>query len=190
MKKKLFCSICLIFALILPLASCNLQGIGDDSGSEPQSDHLPIGTEGWSFSLTFGTYGISSYDSATGKLVKTTDATHPEDYVTHLTLGTEELTEIRDMLLALDVGSYPDSYDPINDPNSEEQIMTEPSRTLILSVDFAGVKKTVTCKNIAYTSSGYDEKSQAFLDACRRIQEIVTSSEEWKALPDYEFYYE
>ena len=34
------------------------------------------------------------------------------------------------------------------------------------------------------------ERVQAFLDACRRIQEIVTSSEEWKALPDYEFYYE
>ena len=42
---------------------------------------LPLPTE-FSFSLTWGTFGISSYDSATGKLVKTKDAPTPEAYIT------------------------------------------------------------------------------------------------------------
>ena len=44
----------------------------------------------YSFSLTWNTFGISSYDSKTGKLVKTKDAPNPEDYITTHFLTAEE----------------------------------------------------------------------------------------------------
>ena len=31
---------------------------------------------------------------------------------------------------------------------------------------------------------------QKFLDVCKAIEDILTSTDEWKALPDYEFYYD
>ena len=43
------------------------------------------------FKLVWGTYGESSYDSRTGKLIKTTNATRPEDYVANCILSEEEL---------------------------------------------------------------------------------------------------
>lgn len=194
--KRIIGIISVVLVLLTALSGCGMQGIGDNisagttSESVLQSDPLSAKHEDWSFALTFGTYGISSYDSASGRLVKTTDATNPDDYVTELFLGTEELTEICDMLLALDIESYPEVYDPINDPDSDDWMMSEPSRKLILTVNFGDMTKTVTCRNVAYTNSGFDEKSQAFLDVCAKIQEIVTSTDEWKALPDYEVLYE
>ena len=59
--------------------------------------------ENLSFSLTWNTYGISSYDSATGKLVKTTDATNPEDYITTLQLDGTQLFAIWELLWELDI---------------------------------------------------------------------------------------
>ena len=50
--------------------------------------------EDFSFALTWNCLGVSSYDSATGKLVKTTDATHPEDYVTEYRLTEQERRQI------------------------------------------------------------------------------------------------
>ena len=46
--------------------------------------------EDFSFSLVWNCYGISSYDSQTGKLVKTTDATNPKDYITYYQLTDED----------------------------------------------------------------------------------------------------
>lgn len=149
---------------------------------------IPDGTN-FSFALTFGTYGISSYDSQTGKLVKTTDATHPEDYVTEMFLSTRELAEVYHHLTELGIENYPDTYDPISDPNSDEHITSEPPRTLILTVKIGDRVKTVTCRDIAY-GQGYNEAGEKFLDTCQRLQQIITATDEWKALPDYENYYE
>ena len=194
--KRVICIIFSVFILTASLSGCGIEGIGENIGntqsgeSLTESDKLPEKYEDLSFALTFGTYGISSYDSASGRLVKTTDATNPDDYVTELFLGTKELTEICDMLLALNIESYPEVYDPINDPDSDDWMMSEPSRKLILTVRLGNMTKTVTCPDVAYTNTGYDEKSQAFLDVCAKIQEIVTSTDEWKALHDYEVLYE
>lgn len=146
--------------------------------------------EDFSFALTWDCYGISSYDSKSGKLVKTTDATHPEDYITSCTLSDTQMKEIYAMLRDLDISSYPETYDPINDPNSDLQTMSSPSMTLILTVRLDGNEKAVACRNIAMQFKGYDEKSQKFLDVCKTIKEIMTATEEWKALPEYEFFYE
>lgn len=65
----------------LSLVGCNKQ--------EPKSNPTVV-PEDFSFALTWNCYGVSSYDSQTGKLVKTTDATNPDDYVTYYQLTTED----------------------------------------------------------------------------------------------------
>ena len=48
-----------------------------------------------------------------------------------------KLTEIRNLLNNLNIDDYPDTYDPFNDPNSDDKIMSTPSQTLILIVNSA-----------------------------------------------------
>lgn len=146
--------------------------------------------DSFSFSFTWNTYGVSSYDSETGRLVKTTDATRPSDYVTTMYLSEDALVEIYTMLLKMDINSYPDSYDPINAPDAETIIKSEPSKTIILEVYGESIGKSIRCSDIAFGADGYDAKARAFLDACNRIEEIITDTKEWKALPEYEVFYE
>lgn len=138
-----------------------------------------------SFSLTWNTYGISSYDSATGKLVKTTDATNPEDYVTTLQLDGTQLFEIWELLWELDIETYPDEYDP-----QGGELSSDPSMTLILTLRDGDKVKTVRAEDIALSYESDDPKGQKFLDTCKGIRDILTATEEWKALPEYEFFYD
>jgi len=142
------------------------------------------GIDDFSFSLTFGVYGISSYDSKTGKLVKTSDATYPEKYITNYKLTDIQKKQIFDMISGLDIESYPDEYNPHGDAASL------PYLTLVLSVKMGDTEKTVTVKNAVSHYKAKDEKGQAFLDVCRAIEDMLTDTAEWKALPEYEFYYD
>ena len=137
-----------------------------------------------SFSLTWNTYGISSYDSATGKLVKTTDATNPEDYVTTLELDGTQLFEIWELLWELDIATYPDEYNP------HGGLASSPSMTLILTLRDGDKVKIVRAEDIALSYESDDPKGQKFLDTCKAIRDILTATEEWKALPEYEFFYD
>ena len=141
-------------------------------------------SDDFSFALTWGCYGISSYDSRTGKLVKTTDATHPEDYITSYRLTAEEMRTVYGLITDLDVESYPDEYDP------NEGWMSSPSMTLILTVRMGQTEKIIAAKNIVIRYFSEDEKGQRFLTVCKTIEELLTATEEWKALPDYEVLYE
>lgn len=142
------------------------------------------------FSLKFGTYGVSSYNSSTGKLVKTSHATHPEDYITEMFFDEETLTEIYKRLKELNIQSYPDYYDPINNPLSELKMYSTPSKTIVLSVSTNEWTKSVICEDIACYNTGYNETAQNFLDFCSYLQQLITSTEEWEALPEYEFFYD
>ena len=155
---------------------------GDEDGFEgieaaPESD-------GFSFSLTWGCYGISSYDSATGRLVKTSDATHPEDYVTTYYLTSEKKQEIYSLITELDIEKYPDEYNP------HKNAVSTPYMTLILSVKADGIEKTVTVPETALSYDADNRKGQKFLDVCKAIEDILTATDEWKALPEYEFLYD
>lgn len=141
--------------------------------------------EDFSFALTWGCYGISSYDSQTRKLIKTTDATHPKDYITSYELPQEYKYRIYDYIRALDPGSYPDVYDP-----QEGGLASSPSMTLVLKVYANGSEKTIKAEDISLSYESDDEKGQVFLTTCKAIKMILTETEEWKALPDYEFYYD
>ena len=138
----------------------------------------------FSFSLTWGVYGTSSYNSRTGKLVKTTDATHPEDYVTYLRLSDETLDYIYSLLIDLNIDSYPDEYNP--DPFTA----TTPSSALILTVRAGGKTKTIKADDIALSHELLLFKGKRYIETCDFICDLIMSTEEWKALPDYEFYYD
>ncbi|MBE6540895.1 MAG: hypothetical protein E7672_00385 [Ruminococcaceae bacterium] len=158
-------------------------GDGQDTSDKSGGDAAKSSDE-FTFSLTWNTYGVSSYDSESGKLVKTTDATHPEDYVTTFFMTEEQLDSVSRIIRELDVESYPDEYNP------NENAISRPPMTLILSVHTDTVDKTITAKNIAITYGAKDEKGQKFLSACKDIIDIIVSSDEWKSLPDYEVLYE
>ena len=138
--------------------------------------------EDFSFALTWGVYGISSYDSRTGKLVKTKDATNPSDYVTYIKLSEEVMEIIYKKIRALDVESYPDEYYPT--------LGSEPSAELILTVRKGDYVKTIEAKDVSLSYTSPSVKGKRFIDTCLDISDILTATEEWKALPDYEFYYD
>lgn len=139
----------------------------------------------FSFSLTWGTFGISSYDSKTGKLVKTDDISPNDDYVATHYLTPQEKLKIFSIIEALDVYSYPDEYNPTLG------IGSNPYQTLILSVHKAPdyIPKTITAREVAF-SDATSEKGQKFMDACDAIEDILENTEEWKALPDYPYLYD
>ena len=139
--------------------------------------------EDFAFALTWNCDGVSSYDSQTGKLIKTTDAINTDDYVTDYQLTDQDKEDIYNWIVALDVSSYPEVYDPQNG-------MSKPSMTLVLTVYCNGTQKTVKAENIALSFTSEDEKGQAFLSVCEAICNRLTATEEWKALPDYENLYE
>ena len=101
------------------------------------------------------------------------------------------MTEVYRILLSdIDLFKYPDSYDPFNAPDAEIRVSSEPNQTIILSVTANGRTKTVTCKGIAFGSTGYCEEVRSFMTAENKIVELITSLPEWAAFPEYEFFYE
>ena len=149
-------------------------------------------TDGFRFSLRWGTYGISSYDSGSGRLVKTTDATDPDRYVTEMHLSEKDLEYVAQALKALNIASYPSSYDPFNAPGAETMVASEPSTTIVLSATFDGRTATVTCPGIADLGENdcYSEQGKNLIHTVKELIAMITGTPEWQALPEYEFFYE
>ena len=162
----------------------------EQKGSPVDSIDLPAD---FSFAFVWNCYGISSYDSATGKLVKTSHATHPEDYITTLELTEEQREQIWLWLSTLELESFPAEYDPYNPPDGKPTVFSKPNRNLILTLRQNGKEITVACHGIcldACGEEGYDDRARAFLLVCDQLTDLLTSTPEWEALPAYEFYYD
>jgi len=149
-----------------------------------------IYSDKYSFSLRFNTYGESFYDSESGKLVKTTNATDPSKYETKYYMSEDEFDTVLNMIWAMDISAYPSEYDPINPPDAKEKLMSEPHDTIVLTYRAGDYEKVITCEEVAFAAGGYDDRSRAFLELCDYIEKTVTSSEAWNSLPAPEFYYE
>ena len=168
--KKLVCSACsiiLLLSLTLGLTACG------------GGNRVP---EDFSFAISWN-HGVTSYDSATGVLVKESDATHPEDYTTEYRLTEQELQMVWQLIQQLDIQSYPDQYDP----NPGKQ--SKPPTSLILTVRTAEGEKTIAARGINAGYESPDPKGQKFLDVCRAIEEILTGTKAWKDLPEFERLY-
>jgi hypothetical protein len=139
----------------------------------------------FSFSLTWEIYGVSSYDSTTGRLVKTDDVADKENYETTHILTAQEKLSIFKIVEELGVYSYPDEYNPTLG------IGSDPYQTLILSVHKAPdyIPKTITASEVAL-GDATSKKGQRFMDACQSIADVLENTEEWKALPDYPYLYD
>ena len=141
--------------------------------------------EDFSVSLTWNCYGVSSYESKTGKLIKTTDATHPDNYVTYYQLTDADKAYIYNLIVSMDIFSYPDVYNP------QEDMRCTPPETLILKVTINGVSKEIKAEDIPGTYfTSKSKKGQKFLSTCQAIITRLEETEEWKALPEFEFLYE
>ncbi len=157
--------------LVLSLAGCN-------SPSDDGQTNVP---EDFAFSLTWGTLGLSSYDSQTGKLIKTTAAKNPSDFAAYYKLTEKDKEYIYGLIEALDIDTYPDVYNPYGDVI----YLTQPRSELILTVIQNGKTKTIKSECFAEHHSSNDPKGQAYLSLCLEIIDLLTSTKEWKALPPY-----
>ena len=177
--------------------------VGNDGNAETGNEQVPdiadseVKVTGmpsdFSFSIVWGTYGISSYDSQTGKLVKTNDATDVSRYTAYVKLSEDDLRKVYNHLFSdIDITSYPETYDPFNAPDADIRYESGPNETVIITVTADGVTKMVSCTGIAFGSPDqcYCAEAKAFVDAKNSIVEIIRSLPEWTAFPDYEFYYE
>ena len=185
MKKVLALILALIFAV--SLCACN-NGKNEQNKSDdnelPSNESAPKAfPDDFSFSLTWNVYGISSYDSETGKLVKTSDTANPEDYTTYCRLSDKDMEYVYNLIVALDVYSYPDVYDP-------QDCLFEPHDTLILTVRVGDETKTIRAEHVSDYMPANDEKGQIFLDTCEAISYILELTDEWLALPGYPTLYE
>ena len=142
----------------------------------------------YSFSLRFGIYGERFYDSASGKLVKV--ASKPQKDQAEFFMSEEDFDTVLNMIWAMDISSYPSKYDPINPPDAEEKLVSNPYETIVFTYRTENYETTITCEEVALGGGGYDEKSRAFLELCDYIERIVVNSEEWKALPAPEVIHE
>jgi hypothetical protein len=138
----------------------------------------------FSFSLTWDCYGLSSYDSTTGELIKTKDTENPQKYITTYYLTEEEKNDVYNLILKMKPENYPDEYNPF------KRQISFPSRDIILTVKYNGITKTISCNEITLEGEATDKKGRNFMNVHDKIVDILTSSDEWKALPDYEFYYD
>lgn len=167
-------------------------GVIPSAGTVPGNGPSEVPAD-FAFRFTWGCYGVSSYDSESGKLVKTSHATHPEDYVAGLTLQGDQRRRAWLLLSQLNWDSYPAEYDPYNPPDSDTRVASEPNRDLVLWFRAEGTEHSVSCRGICLDGAGvrgYDAKARTFLQICDRLTGLLTGTPEWQALPDYEFYYD
>lgn len=145
-------------------------------------------------------FGLSEYDSETGKLVKETQpfgffGNTVEDYTTEYYLSEEQKAELFNMIMDMDFDSYPDVYNPC------EGFYSDPSYTVILEVKHNSLEKKVRCYDIVSLDSAesyqkyhpdiwenISKEGKNFIILHGAIVDMLTSSAEWKALPDYDLW--
>ncbi|MGI6507469.1 MAG: hypothetical protein ACOX4A_03645 [Saccharofermentanales bacterium] len=211
----LLLAVAMLFTVLL-LTSCSAGDAGETESApqahnasttrmtlpEPRYTELPAPSvtttrttlpDDFSFSITWGIYGESTYDSRNGELVKTKNATTPSDYITKLILTENQKLTIYKLLTEdIDLSLYPAYYDPFNAPNTDIFIASDPSQTIRLSFTANGHTRSVGCVNIAVAGMEecYEKKGEDLLKVALSISELLMDTEEWKTLPEYEFFYD
>ena len=171
MKRVL--AMALILLYLLGLVGCKSSSLPEEMA------------EDFSFAIRWNTNGISSYDSLTGVLVKDAKAAEPKDYTAAYFLTDDEKQQIYAMIRELKPYDYPDLYEP-----KDQGVLTEKTDPLTLTVRMNDTEKTIRVQNTAGLHASKDQKAQKLLAALNAIEVLLESSEAWKALPDYEQFYE
>lgn len=183
--KKIIPLILTVVLMIFCFVSCNdtilCEEMESDSSFNDSSSTEKV-PDDFSFSIVWGMFGTSSYNSETGRLIKTTDATNPDDYVTTHILSDEELKSIYRIIKEL-------NFEIIDEFGPDDFNGSDPHLSLSLTVKTNGLNKTIKVKEAASYNSANTPNGKNFLEAVKAIKDILENTQEWKALPDYEFYY-
>lgn len=139
--------------------------------------------EDFVFSLTWGCDGDSTYNGETGELVKQKIASDLKAYTTVFFPTEEQKAEIYALIAEMEPEEYPDEFDPIKGKSA-------PSRDIILTVTMNGKTKTITCLDVSFDNTPNGAKGKKFMAVHDAIVSMLTNSEEWLSLPEYEFFYD
>lgn len=164
-------SLLLAAVLLFLLCAC--------SSKETDVSAMP---EDFSFFLRWNVYGVSSYDSESGELIKSDAEPEREKYSATLHLSDEQLRLAWEAVASLDWADYvteEGNYDP------NPGLVSEPSLKLELIVEENGLLHRVCCADAAMTYDSPDEAGQALLTAIRTLQDLLTETPEWQAMPDF-----
>lgn len=140
--------------------------------------------EDFSFSIIWNTFGVSSYNSKTGELIKYSEAKEPSLYKTSLFLSNEDTMNIYDKLHNLNFANYNETL------SSSNFYQSIPFSNLSISVTTSKISKTLSANEVGNVELAKNESAQIFLDTINFIVNIIESSAEWIALPDFEIVYE
>ena len=149
--------------------------------------------EDFSISLSWGIYGISSYDSRTGNLIKELNPTGlfgatKDDFKAKYYLSDDEKEKIYKLLLDIDFDSYPSDYRPY------EEYWCLPMSLFRITVRYKGYEKAIYSEQFPgeilsrdyYQEIYTDKRSYNFIRLYDTLVEILTSTEEWKTMPQYD----
>ncbi len=137
----------------------------------------------FSFALTWNTYGVSSYDSQTGVLIKRNDVENVEECTAIYPLTEEQKRKVFEYFRTVNFDAFPDEYEPCEN-------MSVPCITLVLTIRYGDKVKTITANCVNYDYIGKNPSAQTFLDTCKMLQEMLEGTDAWKDLPDYPYYYD
>ena len=169
MKKRL---------LILPLLAVSLF-----SCTKEQAPAFETPFEEFKFSLQWGVELDASYNSDTKQLVKFTHVRErqPEDYITTYTYP--NLQKVYDSVKEMNPNSYADDYDPFA---SKNHVMSTPSMHYKLTIG----DKTIEVKEYPIgNKEGLTSKGKKLMNLIFSVTNTIENSDEWKALPNFEYYY-
>ncbi|MBR2024489.1 MAG: hypothetical protein IKA02_01630 [Clostridia bacterium] len=165
----------LLLTVVVFTFGCNNDVVDDTLPEEMPDDFY--------FTLSWGAFGRSSYDSKTGKLVKDSYVYDVDNFSTTYYLSDYEMKYIYDMIRDLHLEQYPDEFD------DNDFITSDPYLTYSLSVEGGGFYKTVKANEvgIAYLedSAGKTKKAKDYLKTIDEIVNILTRTDEWNELSDW-----
>lgn len=129
------------------------------------------------FNVSWGDEGRSTYNSKTGELVKNKYAEDTEMYTTMYKLNREEMDIIHSRICDLDLEEGQHEIPPSTAENSKQSfaLTYEWER-------YSGTTVQINCKNLGSDyKTGVEKQVSELRDI---IVEILTSTEEWKKMPD------
>ena len=161
-------------SMLMAISSCSSSAVPSFS----------VAQEDFYFVLTWGVELDSSYDSRTGTLIKTKYVIERqlEEYIA--TYQYPNVNEIYEMSKTINVYSYADDYYPYEGCS----IRSNPSVDYVFEIN----DKTITSKDCPIMSEIPDsvtKKGKQYLKLIFTITNVLTNSEEWKAMPDFEVLY-
>lgn len=143
--------------------------------------------DNFDFSIVWGVHGMSSYDSSSGTLIKTTyfeKGSSQDDYKTQLYLSKETKDNFVNMLNNINIYSYPKNYDPYY--YKRRTIYSTPGYKIKLSIPDLEIETRDTLPMYSDDVTNISKEGKSFLSCIDSITTYIENTSEWKSLKDSE----